>query len=136
MKPLYQSLLLSIGVLALAGSAFAQVPSTNDTSDENRNTGMGTFALGGPNATALSGIFNTASGFAALLSNTGGGNNTASGSEALRFNTTGDNNTASGYRALEDNTTGDNNTASGSAALEANTTGNNNTASGFQSLLV
>jgi hypothetical protein len=30
-----------IGALALAGTGFAQVPSTNDTSDTQYNTGMG-----------------------------------------------------------------------------------------------
>jgi hypothetical protein len=32
MKSLYQSLLFALGALALAGAAYAQVPSTNDTS--------------------------------------------------------------------------------------------------------
>ena len=32
MKTLYQSLLLAMGAFALAGTAFAQVPSSNDTS--------------------------------------------------------------------------------------------------------
>jgi hypothetical protein len=47
MKTLYRSLLLSIGALALAGAAYGQVPSTNDTSttDGKANTGMGTGAL-------------------------------------------------------------------------------------------
>jgi len=40
---------LSIG--ALAGAAYGQVPSTNDTSDANFNTGMGTGAFNGPAAT-------------------------------------------------------------------------------------
>jgi hypothetical protein len=53
MKTLHQSLLLALGALALAGTAYAQVPSTNDTSttDGNHNTGMGTGTLGGPAAT-------------------------------------------------------------------------------------
>jgi endosialidase-like protein len=151
MKTLYQSLLLALGALALAGTAFAQVPSTNDTSGTNANIGMGTGALGGPNAvnltgggntasgdTALandtSGSDNTASGFEALLSNTIGNRNTASGVDVLHFNTTGNDNTASGFEALFLNTSGSNNTASGYQALYSNTTGNGNTASGLNAL--
>jgi hypothetical protein len=48
MKTCYQSLLLALGAFALAGTAYAQVPTGNDTSDGNGNTGMGTGALGGP----------------------------------------------------------------------------------------
>jgi hypothetical protein len=54
MKTLFQTLLLTLGALALTGMAFAQVPSSNDTSDDNQNTGMGTGALGGPAATNAS----------------------------------------------------------------------------------
>jgi Chaperone of endosialidase len=132
MKTLYQSLLLALGALALAGTAYAQVPGTNDTSDGNRNTGMGLNALGGPAATN-GGSDNTASGFQALSSNTTGSGNTASGSQALFHNTTGDYNTASGYLALNSNTTGLWNTASGAYALFSNN-GNGNTASGFEAL--
>jgi hypothetical protein len=39
----------AIGPALLAGAAYGQVPSTNDTSDGHGNTGMGTDALGGPN---------------------------------------------------------------------------------------
>jgi hypothetical protein len=100
MKILYQSLLLAIGTLTLAGTAFAQVPASNDTSttDGNANTGMGTRALGGPAATN-GGYADTASGYYALMSNTNGANNTALGYEALLFNTTGNSNTASGANA-------------------------------------
>jgi len=132
MNTFYGSSLGLIGALALAGTVFAQVPSTNDTSDANDNTGMGTGALGGP-AAANSGYFNTASGFYALSSNTSSGN-TATGYEALEFNTSGYNNTASGYMALLSNTTGVANTASGTSALHFNTTGAANTASGYVAL--
>jgi hypothetical protein len=80
------------------------------------------------------GASNTASGYAALYSNTTGVNNTASGLQALQSNTTGYNNTASGVSALYYNTTGVNNTASGGSALQSNTTGVNNTASGLNAL--
>ena len=82
----------------------------------------------------MTGSYNTANGYYALLANTGGGANTASGYSTLRFNTTGANNTASGYSALRFNTTGAYNTASGHSALYSNTTGNSNTASGYYAL--
>jgi hypothetical protein len=131
MKTLSQSLLFAITALALAGTAYAQVPSTNDTSDGSANTGMGTGALGGVN---LSGTNNTASGYEALFSNTTGTNNTASGVSALQNNTEGDANTAFGINALFSNTSGSENTASGYEALFSNTIGTNNTASGFGAL--
>jgi Chaperone of endosialidase len=132
MKTLYQSLLLALGALALAGAAYAQVPASNDTSDGNANTGMGTSALHGPAATN-GGIANTASGYAALQNNTTGSYNTASGSNALQDNTTASYNTASGVKALFNNN-GNNNTASGYSALDSNTSGDNNTASGYEAL--
>ena len=107
----------------LAGAAYAQVPSTNDTSDGNDNTGMGTGALGGPNPVNLTGNFNTAAGFQALFANTTGDKNTASGAEALAENTAGSDNTASGYEALGLNTTGNFNTAAGAFALVNNKSG-------------
>ena len=133
MKTLYRSLLLTLGALALAGTAFAQVPSTNDTSDNADNTGMGSGALGGPAATN-GGAFNTASGRDALLSNTSGSNNTASGAAALASNTTGSDNTASGFQALLSNKTGSYNTAAGTYALE-NNNASQNSAMGYAALL-
>jgi hypothetical protein len=133
MKTLYQFLLLSIGALALAGTAIAQVPSTNDTSDMNENTGMGTRALAGP-AAKNNGSGNTAAGFFALASNTTGNANTACGASALQSNTTGSSNTATGVGALLSNTTGTSNTASGASALQSNTTGSSNTAFGQSTL--
>jgi hypothetical protein len=155
MNTLYGSTLGLIGALALAGTAFAQVPASNDTSttDGLYNTGMGTGALGGPTPANLtggqntasgynalysntSGSYNTASGYQALYSNTTGTQNTASGFGALLINTTGNFNTASGYEALYSNTAGVQNTAYGAAALVYNTTGNYNTALGFSALNV
>src|SRR5271157_829726 len=85
------------------------------------------------NAT-MTGHDNTASGQAALHSNTTGYNNTASGVAALFSNTTGYGNAASGSLALYLNTTGGDNAASGSYALYSNTTACCNTASGLQAL--
>jgi Spy/CpxP family protein refolding chaperone len=48
MKGSKWSSLAVICALALAGTAFAQVPASNDTSGGGYNTGMGTGALGGP----------------------------------------------------------------------------------------
>jgi hypothetical protein len=127
-KTHYQSFLLSISVLVLAGTAFAQVPSTNDTSttDGNSNTGMGTGALGGP-AAPSGGIENTAAGYDALKANTSGNFNTALGDDALASNTTGSENTACGGSALADGASGSDNAALGFQALHSNT-GNDNTA--------
>src|SRR5204862_2268515 len=121
-----------IGALALPGTAFAQVPSTNDTSDTHYNTGMGSFTLGALASGSCQwspapvGCFNTASGYGALYNNTVGSVNTASGAFALATNTTGNYNTASGYQALDSNTTGSYNAAPGCDALYSNTTGSKN----------
>ncbi len=104
-------------------------------SDANVNTAGGTGALQNVVSGASGGLFNTAFGFDALLSNTTGDGNTASGADALFSNTTGNANTASGTEALFSNTTGIANTASGVNALFNNTTGSDNTATGGGSLL-
>jgi trimeric autotransporter adhesin len=90
--------------------------------------------LGFAGNTTMTGTANTASGVAALYSNTTGSANTATGVDALQLNTTGGGNTATGYEALISNTTGGNNTATGADALQLNTTGGNNTATGFEAL--
>jgi trimeric autotransporter adhesin len=74
---------------------------------------------------------NTAIGFQALHSSTGG-LNTATGSYALLSNTTGELNTATGANALGGNTTGRRNTASGFEALGTNSIGIQNTALGYR----
>ena len=78
---------------------------------------------------------NTALGFAALSSNSGGFHDTAFGEQALAVNSTGAANTAVGSFALASNTTGGINTAVGDKALNANTTGGINTAVGTNALL-
>jgi hypothetical protein len=108
------------------------------------NLGGNPFAFGSyPNQNAfvgfagnstMTGLYNTASGFQALLSNTTGTGNAASGTLALTHNTTGSQNTAVGGAALANNTLGFYNTASGNQALLSNTIGGDNTASGFQAL--
>jgi hypothetical protein len=132
MKTLDQFLLLTLGAVALAGTAIAQVPSSNDTS-AGSNTGMGSSALGGPTPANLTGIENTASGNFALSDNTSGSQNTGDGANSLEDNTTGSTNTAIGTDTLQDNTTGSDNTAVGFTALEDNN-GNGNSAFGAHAL--
>jgi hypothetical protein len=80
------------------------------------------------------GFGNTSIGFYALKANTMGSYNTAAGSTALISNTQGNNNSAFGNSALFRNTTGSSNTATGSGALFENTTGDDNTAIGNYAL--
>src|ERR1700681_4555469 len=135
MKTLYRSTLGLIGALALAGATFAQVPSTNDTSDAYSNTGMGMGALANliPGTPPTGGNVNTASGYEALLHNTTGCYNTATGSYAMEDNQTGCDNTATGAGALQANNASYN-AASGAAALYRNTAGNYNTGIGAGAL--
>jgi len=76
---------------------------------------------------------NTAIGNSALLSNTGGVRNTATGIDAMRSNTSGSYNTASGYHSLKANN-GTLNTATGYESLISNTNGSGNTGIGLQAL--
>ena len=141
MKTLHQSLLLTIG--GLTATAYAQVPSTNDTSDQYFNTGMGTNALFSvtPKTAVCANVYpgygacNTAAGYEALYSNTIGTANTAAGYQALYSNTTGEGNAAFGQGALYYNTTGEFNAAFGQTALYKDTTGEGNTASGANALI-
>ena len=95
----------------------------------NNNTATGFEAL----FSNTGGTLNTADGVGALAENTTGNDNTATGVDALLNNTTGFENTATGVFALEENNAGDN-TATGFQALRFNTTGSNNTATGFDAL--
>ncbi|MGA2190392.1 MAG: tail fiber domain-containing protein, partial [Steroidobacteraceae bacterium] len=106
-------------LLLLSASAHGQVPSTNDTSDGNSNTGVGEYALHGP-ADSNTGSYNTVVGASAMFYNTTGGSNTVSGFETLSDNKTGNYNTASGVWALEYNIAGSYNTATGYLALQSN----------------
>src|SRR5229473_5384391 len=92
----------------------------------NENTAEGDGAL---QSLASNGVRNTAIGFDALFSNTGGGANTAIGASALASNTANDN-TACGSFALANNTIGGGNTAIGIDALMLNIDGLGNTANG------
>ena len=128
----------AITLTLLAGTAYGQVPSTNDTSDAKENTGVGSDTLGGP-AASNGGSNNTAIGFAALNLNQISSNNTAVGYEALFANdldAAGNavNNTAIGYEALYNNGDGNSNTAAGAGSLSSNTTGSSNTGTGAGSL--
>jgi hypothetical protein len=107
----------------------------------------GNMFLGNGVAPKNTGIFNTATGFYSLFSNTTVARirqtdiirffptqpalyNTATGADALYSNTTGSFNTASGFNSLYHNTTGYANTAMGTNALNDNDNGHDNTAIG------
>ena len=109
-----------------------QVQSATDTPDPGSvslsNTADGRLALVG----LTTGIYNSAFGFYALLSNADANFNTGVGAGVLLVNTASEN-TAVGAAALFSNTTGTN-TALGTFALFANTTGSANTAAGFEAL--
>src|SRR5215475_10966774 len=71
----------------------------------------------------------------ALDNGTNSAQNTATGDAALQSNSSGCCNTATGFQALESNTTGDSNTATGESALLVNHDGVSNVATGFAALL-
>ena len=87
------------------------------------NTAVGELAL---HSLASGGVWNTAIGSWALLSDTSGACNAAVGSNAMHSNSTGTDNTAVGVQTLRDNTTGSRNTALGYLAGINLTTGSNN----------
>jgi trimeric autotransporter adhesin len=130
---------LFTAALAVAGSAFGQTPTcaapgcNSITSDSYGNTGAGSSALASVDG-ASGGLYNTATGDAALANNTTGTYDTATGNAALLTNTTGSYNTATGTAALYYNTAS-NNTATGYSALGFNTTGTDNTATGYNALV-
>jgi hypothetical protein len=105
--------------------------------------GIGGYAFAGPccntatgDAALLSdttGSYNTADGYHALIENTTGNYNTATGVYTLVYNNARGN-TADGYEALLNNSSGIYNTASGYAALQSNTFGGFNTATGVNAL--
>jgi Chaperone of endosialidase len=100
------------------------------------NTAIGAGALlANIGAGDVEGSQNTATGAAALLSNTSGFENTANGAFALFSNTIGAHNTALGKEAVFSNIAGDFNTAVGSDALSRSTS-NGNTALGASAGIV
>ncbi|MGA7633142.1 MAG: DNRLRE domain-containing protein [Terriglobales bacterium] len=98
------------------------------------NYANGNAFLGFAGNTTMTGFYNTASGFQALVANTTGYSNTASGYGTLNSNTTGYQNTAVGSVALLSNSTGIFNTALGTSALAFDTTGSYNTGTGDAAL--
>lgn len=135
MRDSFARSLAFIGVLTIWEAAYGQVPGTNDTTD-GTNTGMGTGALSGPNAT-LTGEYNTGSGYDAIYNIGSGTGNTAIGALAMTFTTSGIYNTGCGFEALFGNSegsTGSLNTGVGTAALFSYSTGSNNTALGYEAL--
>jgi cytoskeletal protein CcmA (bactofilin family) len=76
-------------------------------------------------------VYNTAFGYQALFSNTGGSDNTAVGFLSLKSNTSGSQNTAVGFEALVNTSSGIQNTAIGMYAGYNVVTGSNNTCIGY-----
>src|SRR4029077_5420761 len=107
----------------------AEGPAAPDTALAGGNTADGQLALAG----LTSGIYNSAFGIYALLSNGTANFNTGVGGVTLLSNT-GTQNTAVGAAALLSNTTAGSNTAVGTFAMLANSTGADNTAVGDEAL--
>jgi hypothetical protein len=125
-----------VGLLALGGAAYGQVPGTNDTSDGDYNTGSGTLALSGSGATSA-GQYNTGSGYGALYNLQSGTGNTAGGALAMSLAIGGIYNTGYGFEALYGSligSTGSLNTGVGTATLFSYTSGSDNTALGYESM--
>jgi len=107
----------------------AEGPAAPDTALAGGNTADGQLALAG----LTSGIYNSAFGIYALLSNGTANFNTGVGGVTLLSNT-GTQNTAVGAAALLSNTTAGSNTAVGTFAMFVNSTGADNTAVGDEAL--
>ena len=131
MKTLVPTLLIvfSLTCFAFLRNSQAVVPAP-DGGYAGGNTAEGQNALVSVTPT---GIYNTALGFSALESNTGGDFNTATGAGALLASTASDN-TATRAAALFADTSGDQNAANGAFALFKNTIGSFNTATGLDAL--
>jgi uncharacterized coiled-coil protein SlyX len=106
--------------LPLAAQAFRR---SSEKESPGYNTAAGELAL---HSLSSGGVWNTAIGSWALLSDTSGACNAAVGSNAMHSNSTGTDNTAVGVQTLRDNTTGSRNTALGYLAGINLTTGSNN----------
>ena len=124
---------LRLIVFALGSFAFCpQMQSAADTPDPSplpiSNTADGQLALAG-----VTGIYNSAFGIYACLSNGAANFNTGIGAGALFANTESEN-TGVGAGVLFTNTTGINNTGHGAFALFSNTTGLDNTAVGNRAM--
>jgi trimeric autotransporter adhesin len=91
-------------------------------------------SLGFAGNSTMTGGYNVAAGYQALVANTSGASNAGFGSFSLWSNTTGSQNTALGSAALYWNTTGIGNTATGFQSLNRNSTGGSNTATGYDAL--
>jgi hypothetical protein len=109
-----------------------QVQSATDTPDPGAlpisNTADGQLALSG-----VTGLYNSAFGIYACLSNGAASFNTGVGADTLLLNTANEN-TAVGAATLFSNSTGINNTGEGAFALFFNTTGLDNTAVGNRAM--
>lgn len=100
---------------------------------DSDNTGLGFEAL---KSVTSAGIYNTAVGSMALLSNTSSYSNVAVGFQPLAANTTGIFNVAMGQNALIANTAGGYNVAIGEEALQAHIEGFDNVAVGPGAMVI
>jgi hypothetical protein len=140
-KSLYQSWLVLIAALVVAGTAYGQSnTSYGETALDHNDSGVFNTAFGFETAFwNFDGSYNTATGTQALFNNVGGNDNTATGYEALYGCISSScglasNDTATGYEALYSVASGNDNTATGDQALYSDTTGSNNTATGYEAL--
>ena len=132
MKP-HHSIQILLAIVCFALSPQTQAANTPNSPDPPpppiSNTADGDLALVG-----VTGIYNSAFGFYALLSNGAANFNTGVGAGVLLSNTANQQ-TAVGTGTLLTNTTGENNTGCGTFALFTNSTGGFNNAVGANSLL-
>jgi hypothetical protein len=123
------AILSALTCFAFLPKTQAVEPAAPDTALAGGNTADGQLALGG----LTTGIYNSAFGIYALLSNADANFNTGVGGVALILNTASEN-TAVGAGALLSNTTGGPNTAVGAFALFDNVDGGENNAFGDRAL--
>jgi hypothetical protein len=129
-KIIFTTVLSALVCFGFLPEAKAQGPEAPDMALAGGNTADGASALGG----LTTGIYNSAFGIYALLSNGTANFNTGVGAGVLLVNTANEN-TAVGAGALLNNTTGASNTAVGAFALFNNPGGPFNTAVGFEALM-
>ena len=136
-KIIFATVLSALGSFALCPIVQAATDTPDPGSVPPTNTADGESTLVG-----VTGFYNSAFGFLALLSNGAPSFNTGVGAGALLVNngdpTAGEatENVAVGAAALISNTTGDSNTAVGTFALFTNSTGTDNTAVGDKALFL
>jgi uncharacterized coiled-coil protein SlyX len=128
-KIMFITILSTLVCFGILPGAQAEGPAAPDTALAGGNTADGQLALAG----LTTGIYNSAFGIYALLSNADANFNTGVGGVALILNTASEN-TAVGAGTLLSNTTAGDNTAVGAFAMFTNASGADNTAVGGRAL--